>query len=106
MVDQSGAFWMKRVRRVERLQMLGDHSMRPRSLSPKNWTQLGASDRNFEFPFEDFGKKVDLFTQCRDVEIVRDPIEMADSPGIKSGGKLCSLKGVNWQRREEVRRAG
>jgi hypothetical protein len=51
MVNQSGASWMKRARRVECMQMLGDHSMRSRSLSPKNCTQFGPSDRNFEFPF-------------------------------------------------------
>jgi hypothetical protein len=51
MVDQSGASWMKRVRRVERMQMLGDLSTRSRSLSPKNCTQFGASDQNFEFSF-------------------------------------------------------
>jgi hypothetical protein len=39
------------------------------------------------------------------VEIAYDPIEMADSPGIESGSKLRSLKGVNWQRLEEVLRA-
>jgi hypothetical protein len=88
------------------MQMLGDHAMRPRSLSPKNCTQLGASDRNFEFPFENFGKKRDLFAQCRNVEIAHDPIETATNPGIESGGKLRPLKGVNWQRREEVLRAG
>jgi hypothetical protein len=44
--------------------------------------------------------------QYRDVEIVHDPIEMADSPEIESGGKLRLLKGVNWQMREEILRAG
>jgi hypothetical protein len=97
---------MKMVRRIQRMQMLGDHSMHSRPLSPKNSTQLGASDRNFEFPFQNFGKKVGLFAQCRDVEIAHDPIEMADSGGIESGGKLHPLKGVTWQRREEVLRAG
>jgi hypothetical protein len=106
MIDQSGASWMKMARRVELMQMLGDHSMSPRSIYPKNYTQLGASDRNFEFSFSNFGKKVDLFARCRDVEIAHDPIEMADSPGIESWGKLRPLKGVNWQRREEVLRAG
>jgi hypothetical protein len=51
MVDHSGASWIKRIRRVERMQMLGDRSMCSRSLSPKNSTQLGVNDRNFEFPF-------------------------------------------------------
>jgi hypothetical protein len=40
------------------------------------------------------------------VEIAHDLTEMADSPGIESGGKVRPLKGVNWQRREEVFRAG
>jgi hypothetical protein len=51
MVDQYGASWMKKVRRVERMQILGDHPMRPRSISLKNCTQLGANNRNFKFPF-------------------------------------------------------
>jgi hypothetical protein len=40
------------------------------------------------------------------VEFAYDPIEMADSHGIESGGKLRPLNGVNWQRREKVLRAG
>jgi hypothetical protein len=47
-----------------------------------------------------------LFAHCRDVEIDHDPTEMADSSGIENGGKLRPLKGINWQGREEVLRAG
>jgi hypothetical protein len=55
---------------------------------------------------QNFGNKVDLFLHCRHPEIARDSVNTADSPGIKLGTKLCPLKRVNWQRREEVLLAG
>jgi hypothetical protein len=76
------------------MQMLGDHSMRPQSLSPKTVLNSAPVIETLSSGSK-ISKKADLLAQCRDAEIVHDSIEMADSPGIESGSKLRPLKGVN-----------
>jgi hypothetical protein len=104
-IDDSWASWMKRVGGVELMDMPGNHSTCPPH-SPKNSTQLRAGDQQFMFPVQNFGKKVDLFSQCRHLEIAYDSVDMADIPRVKLGTKLRPLKGVNWQMREAILLAG
>jgi hypothetical protein len=47
-----------------------------------------------------------MFSQCRHLETAHDSVDTADSPRINLRTKLHSLKGINWQRREEILLAG